>query len=334
VYGLAFDPDNRFVATASGNMVASVWQTSTGKQTLALRGHTNWVWSTAFSPDSNFVVTTGSHDHTARVWEAKTGREMSVLRGHQDFVHKAVFSPDGKLVLTLSDDGKVRIFAIDTGRAVEKSDLDNTKDTPVVPEHVIHRLKEPPCKSMNQIRCWNRIIYSWDRKILVSFNIEEQSYTTAKIWNADTGELILVLGEYKDGVQSADFSLDNNLIVLTDMFGNTARGWEINTRREVVLIGHISRIMDAAFSPGNACVVTVSEDGTARLWYTGTGDMMAILLLDPADIHKVAVDASGKFVIARGRSNAARVYSSNACAPLEDLRTFASDYLEQGSQQH
>ena len=124
VYGLAFNLDNRFVATASGDMVARVWQISTGKQALALRSHTNWVWSVAFSRDSNFIATTGSHDHTARVWEAKTGREVSVLRGHQDFVHSAVFSPNGKLVLTMSDDETARIFGVDTGRAAEPSDFD------------------------------------------------------------------------------------------------------------------------------------------------------------------------------------------------------------------
>jgi WD40 repeat protein len=98
-YGLAFDPDNRLIATASGDMMARVWQIHTGKQALALRNHTNWVWSVTFSRDGNFVATTGSHDHTTRVWEAKTGREVSVLRGHPDFVESAVFSPDGKLVL-------------------------------------------------------------------------------------------------------------------------------------------------------------------------------------------------------------------------------------------
>ena len=59
VYGLAFDLDNRFIATASGDTVARVWHISTGKQALALRSHTNWVWSVAFSRDSNFIATTG-----------------------------------------------------------------------------------------------------------------------------------------------------------------------------------------------------------------------------------------------------------------------------------
>jgi WD40 repeat protein len=332
VYGLAFDTANQLVATASGDMVARVWHISTGRQTLHLRGHTNWVWSVAFSQDSNFIATTGSHDHTARVWEAKTGREVSVLRGHPDFVQSAVFSPDDKSVLTMSDDGTARIFAIDTGRAAEPSDLNQVKNAPVVPDNVMHGLQEAPCKSTDRRGCWNKLVSSWDGKRVVSFNTREQSYATAKVWQADIGTLILQLDEFKDGVQSAAFSVDNRWVVLTDAFGNTARVWDTNARREVALIGHTSRVVDAAFSPDNACVVTVSEDGTARLWHTGTGDMMAILLLDPAEIHRIAFDASGKFVIARGRSNVGRVYSSNGCAPLKDLRAVAIGYVEQRSQ--
>ena len=229
----------------------------------------------------------------------------------------------------MSDDGIARIFAVDTGRAARPSDLDQVKAPPAILDSIMRRLQEAPCKPADRRECWNELVSSWDGKLVVSFNNQEQSYTRAKVWQADTGALILPLDQFKDGVQSATFSHDSKWVVLTDAFGNTARVWDINTRREVVLIGHISRIVDAAFSPDNSCVVTVSEDGTARLWHTGTGDMLAVLLLNPAEIHRVVFDPSGKFVIARGRSNAGRVYSSNGCASLKDLRTVAIGYLEQ-----
>jgi hypothetical protein len=82
VYGLAFNRGSDLIATARGDNLAQVWKVPTGEVVSAFTNHTNWVWSAAFSPDSDLVITTGSHDYTARVWEpSPRGRELLVLRG-------------------------------------------------------------------------------------------------------------------------------------------------------------------------------------------------------------------------------------------------------------
>ncbi len=43
-----------------------------------LRGHENWVWCAAFSPDGKFVVS-GSTDATIRVWDLIDGKEVRQL---------------------------------------------------------------------------------------------------------------------------------------------------------------------------------------------------------------------------------------------------------------
>ena len=51
-----------------------LWDTSTGENTFTLEGHTQAVWSVAFSPDGKQLAS-GSSDGTAKVWDVATGQE-------------------------------------------------------------------------------------------------------------------------------------------------------------------------------------------------------------------------------------------------------------------
>ena len=73
VYGVAFSPDGRLLATASGDKTARLWDPATGEHLRTLTGHTGWVrragWvrGVEFSPDGRLLAT-ASNDKTARVW--------------------------------------------------------------------------------------------------------------------------------------------------------------------------------------------------------------------------------------------------------------------------
>ena len=119
----SFSPDgSRIVTLGRGRKMAKVWDTRTGAEVLTLKGHTDFVSTSAlFSPDGSRIVTAGDHtvispvgsfiegvavgDHTAKVWDAKTGAELLTLKGHTDLVISASFSPDGTRIVTASHDG-------------------------------------------------------------------------------------------------------------------------------------------------------------------------------------------------------------------------------------
>ena len=72
--------------------------TVTGRELLALKGHTGYVRSVAFSPDGARIAT-GSEDWSAKVWEAATGQELLTLK-HDQAVWSVAFSPDGQRLVT------------------------------------------------------------------------------------------------------------------------------------------------------------------------------------------------------------------------------------------
>jgi hypothetical protein len=73
-----------------------VWDARTGTPLLELKGHTNAVWSVAFSPDGTRIVT-GSADQTAKVWDARTGQELKGEPIPQTLATNQI-SPDGRFI--------------------------------------------------------------------------------------------------------------------------------------------------------------------------------------------------------------------------------------------
>jgi WD40 repeat protein len=67
VWGVAFSPDGRMLATASGDERARLWDPATGERLRTLAGHADAVLGVAFSPDGRMLAT-ASGDNTARLW--------------------------------------------------------------------------------------------------------------------------------------------------------------------------------------------------------------------------------------------------------------------------
>jgi WD40 repeat protein len=88
-----------------------LWDAATGQLIgKALRGHDDFVFTAAFSPDGKHVVT-ASRDTTARVWDVETGLR---LRGHENIVWRATFSPDGARIVAASADKTARFWDVKT----------------------------------------------------------------------------------------------------------------------------------------------------------------------------------------------------------------------------
>lgn len=109
IYALAFSPDGRMLALASGNMVFG-WRVGDWKPIFQLIGHTKTVRGLAFSPDGATIVTV-SDDTSVRLWSTHDGQPLAIRFNHVAEVTSVVFSPDGQGFFTGSLDNNLQYWS-------------------------------------------------------------------------------------------------------------------------------------------------------------------------------------------------------------------------------
>ncbi len=78
-----------------------------------LSGHTDNVYSVAWSPDgNNLAAGTSGGDFTLLLWNAASGQYLRALSGHTQMVTSVAWSPDGKTLASASRDKTVRLWDV------------------------------------------------------------------------------------------------------------------------------------------------------------------------------------------------------------------------------
>src|SRR5262249_47453457 len=84
--------------------------------------------------------------------------------------------------------------------------------------------------------------------------------------------------------------------------------WDVTRRQEgVTFRGHKERVVNLAFSPDGNWVATTSQDYTARIWDSRTGQTLAVL---PGAwfVRSGAFSADGQYLAASGQNRPASLY--------------------------
>ncbi|HET6326189.1 MAG TPA: serine/threonine-protein kinase, partial [Planctomycetaceae bacterium] len=120
VYSVCFSPDGRYVAAASADRTASVWDVATGQRRFTLRGHTHEVNCIAFSPDGK-TLATASEDGTVRLWDAATGAFRETIWKYTTEIGTLAFNPTNAQLACGAKDGRLTVW-----HCAGPSDLDVT----------------------------------------------------------------------------------------------------------------------------------------------------------------------------------------------------------------
>src|SRR5262249_30410719 len=88
-----------------------VWDVATGLLLRTLTGHTNAVFSVAFSPDGSRLAAS-SLGGVIKVWawDTAVAQDPLTLKGHTSSVYGVAFSPDGLGLASGSLDGTIKVW--------------------------------------------------------------------------------------------------------------------------------------------------------------------------------------------------------------------------------
>jgi WD40 repeat protein len=286
VMAVAVAPDGSWLATASWDGTARIWDAATGRQRAILEGHADPVTGVAVAPDGSWLAT-ASWDGTARIWDAATGRQRAVLKGHTGRVMSVAVAPDGSWLATASDDGTVRVWDAATGRQ----------------RAVLHGHNNPVTLAV--------VVVAPDGSWLATANDEG----TVRVWDAATGHERAVLHGHTSPVTvvmavTAAVAPDGGWLA-TASKDRTVRVWDAATGHErPVLMGHTGLVTSVAVAPDGSWLAAASDDGTVRVWDAATGHERAVLHGHTGPVMAVAVAPDGSWLATAGWDRTARVWDA------------------------
>jgi WD40 repeat protein/DNA-binding SARP family transcriptional activator len=240
---VAVSPDGSLFATSPAPGRVTLWRARDQAIVGELRGPSAYVDSLAWSHDGRLLAAGGDARRTV-VWSIPRRRIVKLLGPSGPMgVSGVAFSPDGELVATAGIDGRLRAYALRTGRIVGNVLVKGSLQD---------------------------IAFSPDGTRVAAGSLAGE----IAIWDVPRQSLVRTI-HHKDAIVPIRFSPDGRAIATGDSTG-VVQFWDATTGRRLgpTLRGHNGWVLSVTFEPSGSELATTSTDGNVRMWDRATGKLV------------------------------------------------------------
>ena len=259
--GIAFSPDNKYLAVGMDRNVAEIFDAETGASLRSFSFPKATVGLIFFSPDGSKLFAT-TNDGSLYSCNIRDGQLVNFTESHSNEVTSFSFSPDGKKVATGSVDRTVKLWDVSTRKLL---------------------------RTIRGHGSWvTSVHWSPDGRYLLSGDTDG----LIKMWDLQAVEMPVWPDEKPASVVATTFTPQNELLAIGLDANRNLKVWNLSNGKMVADLGSTETVSSAAFSK-DATLVAVAIASEVRIYSLTTGTLISTLADRLKDVYSLQFSPDG-----------------------------------------